>query len=130
MPYFTHQKTIGFFAGPAVSERVYGRAWGFLNHVACVPLNPYDYPPDQSHGLRLLNVTGINNWTNQWGKTPETYQPMANPTLFRASAEMQGVTYQYVMATNVDCPIDSNYMNASKSIPIKRSTRIGRMANL
>lgn len=49
-----------------------------------------------------------------FGTTSEDYQATVNHNLYKSNATMQGVSYQYVIATNVYPYQDSIYMNASE----------------
>jgi hypothetical protein len=100
-------QTVAFFSGPEVSERTYGSVWGALSNVSCVPVNPYK-------GLKLLNVTSINNWTSgslgvsssSYGKNQSAvleaqFESGLTPVFFNIG-QMFGVSYQYVMASDRD----------------------------
>ncbi|KAI3397721.1 hypothetical protein diail_10490 [Diaporthe ilicicola] len=101
---------ITFFSGPAVGERVHGDAWGLLVNISCVPVNPYT-------GLKLLNITSVDNWTavtsdglhvtaSEW----EFYQQgsiSSAYTLYTDSSSWHttpgfGVNYSYVMTSDRD----------------------------
>ncbi|KAH8681922.1 hypothetical protein BX600DRAFT_544384 [Xylariales sp. PMI_506] len=105
-------ETVTIFSGPEVSERTYGRAWGLVSNISCAIVHP-------NGGLKLLNVTSINNWTSVAGltSTEATYNMStsigAYPVYFEASQTL-GVNYQYVMATNEDISYgSSDYANSS-----------------
>lgn len=106
-------QTISFFTGPSVSERAYGRVWGFLNHLACTPVNPYAF----GDGLKLLNVSGVNDWM-MWDNftTSKSWNaPTSSQSVYVSNATMLGVTYHYVIANNYPLySFDNNYINATE----------------
>ncbi|KAI1434614.1 hypothetical protein GGR50DRAFT_694977 [Xylaria sp. CBS 124048] len=96
-----------FFAGPEVTERAHGKAWGVLTDLSCAPVNPYT-------GLELLQVKAINDWTARpalansriYGTNRSTYAQAQNllgsEAVFFELATANGVKYQYLMAANSD----------------------------
>jgi hypothetical protein len=106
--------TITVFSGPEVTERAYGRAWGFLSSMSCTLVPPYS-------GLTLLNVSSINNWTsvsgldsNQVKQGGLNYWYGLYP-VYSEAVETLGASYEYVMASNSDFPdgIASEFVNGS-----------------
>ncbi|KAM7199077.1 hypothetical protein V8F20_005895 [Naviculisporaceae sp. PSN 640] len=106
-------QTISFFTGPSVSERAYGRVWGFLNHLACTPVSPYAF----GNGLKLLNVSGVHEWST-WDNltTARSWNaPTDSQSVYVSNATMLGVTYHYVITNNYPpYSFDTTYMNASE----------------
>ncbi|KAI0397247.1 hypothetical protein F5Y17DRAFT_390650 [Xylariaceae sp. FL0594] len=96
-----------FFAGPELTERAYGTAWGFLTDLSCTPVHPYK-------GLELLQINEINNWTAKpayasslsYGNNETTFQYEQQHSGYEAvffdKSEVTGLSYQYVMAANSD----------------------------
>ncbi|KAI1813520.1 hypothetical protein GGS20DRAFT_552884 [Poronia punctata] len=103
------ESRITFFTGPEVAERAHGRAWGLLTDVSCKPVNPYK-------GLELLQVKEINDWTAKPATTTSRTFGTDLPAFLKAQlnagsgsdgvwfdmANMTGMTYQYLMATDGD----------------------------
>ncbi|KAI2643682.1 hypothetical protein GGS21DRAFT_497672 [Xylaria nigripes] len=96
-----------FFAGPEVTERAHGSAWGFLTDISCTPVNPYT-------DLELLQVKEINDWTARpaltnsriFGTNMSTYAQaqslLGSEAVFFDLATAHGLKYQYLMASNSD----------------------------
>lgn len=106
-------RTVSFFSGPKVAKRAYGRAWGLLTNLSCMPVHPYKH-------LRLLNVSGINNWTGLDGTTSREYErPSVQYSagfspVHSNNGNTFGLDWRYVIAT--DGPVGyvaASYGNAS-----------------
>ena len=97
-------RTITFFSGPRIAERVHGVAWGLLTAVSCSTVNIY-------RGLELIKVDNHSSWSapgfhsrsfdpspitvatssyNEYGQYPAVF---FNDTVY-------GVSFQYVIASD------------------------------
>ncbi|KAI8625388.1 hypothetical protein F5Y19DRAFT_450571 [Xylariaceae sp. FL1651] len=115
-------QTITFFAGPEVTERAYGTAWGFLTDLSCTPVHPYT-------GLELLQVKAINNWTAKpaftnsrtYGTNISTMQTAqltgGTEAVFFDHFDVYATTYQYVMAANAD-PMGGTAYGGATNLPV------------
>lgn len=113
---------ITFFSGPAVGERVHGDAWGLLANIPCVPVNPFT-------GLRLLNVTSVDDWTakisdghivnaSEWRSFTQiasSYTLHADSSSWHITPGF-GVNYSYVMTSDRD--ISNMLSDYSDDIPV------------
>ncbi|KAF2198749.1 hypothetical protein GQ43DRAFT_145278 [Delitschia confertaspora ATCC 74209] len=126
----TRNQTITFFSGPAVSERAYGKAWGMLVSLSCMPAHPYK-------DMKRLNVTGINNWEWRDGAAftnSEEYGNLTTLTTSQAGAGASplffdvgqglGVDYQYLMSSDRDISMAyGEYLNGT-TLPIIGETEL------
>ncbi|KAI1824682.1 hypothetical protein F4861DRAFT_505244 [Xylaria intraflava] len=111
-----------FFAGPEVTERAHGKAWGFLTDLSCTPVNPYT-------GLELVQVKAINDWTARpaltnsriYGTNRSTYAQAQNllgsEAVFFELASAHGLKYQYLMAANSDVTTLEPAYEGTTSLP-------------
>ncbi|KAK8103604.1 uncharacterized protein PG998_010637 [Apiospora kogelbergensis] len=105
-------RTISFFSGPEVAERVFGSAWGFFTNISCLPMSPHD------PNLRLFKITSVNNWTTAMPDVIESGYPFDSasynrkPELARLSHSLtglyrdiglsSGVAYHHLIATDYE----------------------------
>ena len=113
---------ISFFSGPQVSETAHGKAWGLFTNLSCSIVDPY-------HGLKLINMTSISNWSVPIASLTSTSYAFAanssigphfssglNPGTFYEGDTSFGVNYKYLIASDGAIEGGSDYTNAS-SLP-------------
>ncbi|TGJ79636.1 hypothetical protein E0Z10_g9134 [Xylaria hypoxylon] len=89
-------RTLKVFSGPPVSERSYGRAWGFLSAVSCSALS-------LKNGMKLINATGPSNWTTPWGRSESFDANNAGlAPVFAFTGSNFGLDTTYVVASDRD----------------------------
>ena len=116
-------RTVTFFSGPRVSERAYGRAWGLLTTLSCMPVHPYK-------DLRLLSVKSMNNWTSPSGLNSQHFDGAFAQVgagfspVHSDKGEDFGVSWQYVLPTTGDVSaVFPEYGNAS-TLPLSGSVEL------
>ncbi|KAL8947360.1 MAG: hypothetical protein Q9222_006351 [Ikaeria aurantiellina] len=125
------EESLSFFSGPQVSERARGRGWGLLTNLTCSVAHPY-------HDLKLLNVTGIANWSAPMAVTSSRYYDPAirahniqtaqsdaglRPGLFYDGANSFGVDYKYLISSDRDIEGGSDYTSSSR-LPLNGSLEL------
>ncbi|KAI1170502.1 hypothetical protein F4777DRAFT_110789 [Nemania sp. FL0916] len=115
-------RTVKFFTGPPVAERVNGRAWGFLSTVSCSALN-------LQNGMKLINATGPNNWTatGPWGVSSEGFSVNSAglAPVFAITDSSFGIDATYVIASDRDITAVGNgdYVELSTSNTTKQAIK-------
>lgn len=124
----TLSDSISMFSGPQVSERTHGKAWGLVTNLSCSVVHPYQ-------DSELLQVRSINDWAvprwhlkssefgadlNKWASNQ--FVGGLSPALYNGGFSW-GVSYIYLMASDLDIEGGSNYVNQS-ALPINGSLEL------
>lgn len=128
-------RTISFFSGPEVAERVFGSEWGFFTNISCLPISPHD------PNLRLFKITSVNNWTTAMPDVIESGYPFDSasynrkPELARLSHSLtglyrdiglsSGVAYHHLIATDYEDMVSpagyDGFMSRPRPLPLRGS---------
>jgi hypothetical protein len=117
-------RTVTFFSGPRVAERVHGVAWGLLTAVSCSAVDMY-------HGLELIKVDNFSTWRAPGlsSQTNVSYNDFGmSPSVFFYD-DAYGRFFQYIIANDRD-PLSglgeyvARMKSASVSLPIKGAVEI------
>ncbi|KAJ9602389.1 hypothetical protein H2200_013244 [Cladophialophora chaetospira] len=102
--HYVSNRTITFFSGPRIAERVHGTAWGLSTAVSCSAVNIY-------HGLDLIKVDNHSTWKAP-GLNSRDFHPSGigvgtssynyygtSPAVF-FNDTVYGVSFQYIIASD------------------------------